>query len=111
QGNDDTIEYTKIFQDKVVSVAADAVEHLKPAKLSYGSGIANFAMNRRQFTAKGVMLGINPRGLVDRTVPVLRIDSADGKLAAVLFGYACHNTSLPSNNLGLCGDYAGYAKE
>lgn len=111
RGSDETIEYTKIFMDKVVSVAAQAVESMKPAKLSYASGIANFAMNRRQFTAKGVILGINPRGLVDRTVPVLRIDSADGKLSAVLFGYACHNTSLPSSNLGVCGDYAGYAKE
>src|SRR6185369_1324208 len=67
-------------------------------------------MNRREFTPKGVILGVNPRGLVDRTVPVLRVDSAEGKLIAVLFGYACHNTTLTQTNYNLCGDYAGFAQ-
>jgi hypothetical protein len=57
-----------------------------------------------------VILGVNPRGLVDRTVSVLRVDSTDGKLQAVLFGYACHNTTLTQTNFSLCGDYAGFAQ-
>ena len=105
-----TIEYTRWFQDKVVSVAEESFAHTQPAKLSWGSGTANFAMNRREFTDKGVILGVNPRGLVDRTVPVLRVDGADGKPFAVLFGYACHNTTNPASSLGVSGDYAGYAK-
>src|SRR5215470_6762868 len=67
-------------------------------------------MNRREFTPRGVILGVNPRGPVDRTVPVLRVDSAEGKLRAVLFGYACHNTTLTQTNYYLCGDYAGFAQ-
>jgi hypothetical protein len=67
-------------------------------------------MNRRQFTDRGVILGVNPRGLVDRSVPVLKVEGPDGKVRAVLFGYACHNTTIPSNHLGLSGDYAGHAK-
>lgn len=67
-------------------------------------------MNRREFTPRGVILGVNPRGLVDRTVPVLRVDSADGKLRAALFGYACHNTTLTQTNYNLCGDFAGFAQ-
>ena len=50
-----------------------------------------------------------PDGPVDHDVPVLRIDGADGKLRAVLFGYACHNTTLSFYQF--CGDYAGYAQE
>jgi neutral ceramidase len=55
-------------------------------------------------------LASNPSGLVDRSVPVLRVDSAEGKPRAILFGYACHNTTLPPRHLSVSGDYAGYAK-
>src|SRR6266542_1226248 len=106
-----TVAYTRSLQDKLVEVAAQALSRLAPAKLSWGSGVAHFAMNRREFTPRGVILGVNPRGLVDRSVPVLRIDSAQGKLETVLFGYACHNTTLTQTNFSLCGDYAGFAQE
>lgn len=110
-GSADTVAYTRSLQDKLVAVAEQALADMKPAKLSVGSGFASFMMNRRQFTEKGVILGVNPRGLVDRTVPVLRVDSPDGKVLAVLFGAACHGTTVPSNHLGICNDYSGYARE
>jgi hypothetical protein len=106
-----TLEYTRWLQDKVVEVVARAAERLEPARLSYGSGVADFVMNRREFTSDGVILGVNPRGLADRTVPVLRVEGADGKSRAVLFGAATHNTTLGQDNYQLCGDYAGYAQE
>ncbi|HEY7120513.1 MAG TPA: neutral/alkaline non-lysosomal ceramidase N-terminal domain-containing protein [Tepidisphaeraceae bacterium] len=106
-----TVEYTKWLQDRLVEVARQALADMKPANLSWGSGIAHFAMNRREFTDKGVILGVNPRGLVDRTVPVLRVDGADGKPRAILFGYACHGTTNPSNYLGVSPDYPGYARK
>jgi len=106
-----TVEYTKWLCDRLVEVAGQAAERMEPARLSWGTGVANFVMNRREFTDKGVILGNNPRGLVDRSVPVLRIDAPDGKPRAVLFGYACHNTTMPANRLAVSGDYEGYAKE
>jgi neutral ceramidase len=42
---------------------------------------------------------------------VLRIDGADGKPRAVLFGAATHNTTLTQNCYEVCGDYAGFAQE
>ncbi len=105
-----TIEYTRQLQDKVVEVVVKANEHLEPAQLSWGSGVANFVMNRREFTPGGIILGVNPRGLADRTVPVLRVDAADGKPLAVLFGAATHNTTLGPDNYQICGDYAGFAQ-
>ncbi len=104
------VAYTHSLQDKLVEVAVQAFSRLEPARLSWGSGVAHFAMNRREFTAKGVILGVNPRGPVDRSVPVMRVDSADGRLRAVLFDYACHNTTLTQTNFSLCGDYAGFAQ-
>jgi hypothetical protein len=106
-----TVEYTKDLQGKVVELVARAAAHLQPARLSWGTGVVNFVMNRRQFTPQGVILGANPRGLADRSVPILRIDTPDGKLRAVVFGAAVHNTTLTQNNYELCGDYAGFAQE
>jgi hypothetical protein len=106
-----TVEYTRRLQDVIVDLVLRAIADLKPANLSWGVGVANFAMNRREFTPNGVRLGVNPRGLVDRSVPVLRVDGADGKPRAVLFGYACHNTTLSQNDYMISPDYAGYAQQ
>jgi neutral ceramidase len=47
---------------------------------------------------------------VDLDVPVLLVATPDGKTArAILFGYACHNTTLDFYQF--CGDYAGFAQE
>jgi hypothetical protein len=105
-----TVEYTRQLQDKAVAAVMAAAERLEPARLSWGAGVAHFAMNRREFTPDGIILGVNPRGLADRTVPVLRVDAADGKLRAVLFGAATHGTTLGADNYQLCGDYAGFAQ-
>jgi hypothetical protein len=105
-----TIEYTRQLIDKVVDVVVAANAKLTPAKLSYGTGVIHFAMNRREFTPDRIILGVNPRGLADRSVPMLRVDSPDGKLRAVLFGAATHGTTLGADNYQICGDYAGFAQ-
>ncbi len=105
-----TVEYTRQLQDKVVEVVAQAAAHLEPARLSWGSGLVHFVMNRREFTPNGVILGVNPRGLADRSVPVLRVDGVDGKPRAVLFQAATHNTTLTGDNYEISGDYAGFAQ-
>jgi neutral ceramidase len=105
-----TVEYTRGLQDKVVQAVLQAAERLEPAQLSWSSGVIHFAMNRREFTPGGIILGVNPRGLADRTVPVLRIDGTGGKPRAVLFGAAVHGTTLGGDNYQICGDYAGFAQ-
>jgi neutral ceramidase len=105
-----TAEYTRQLQDKVVDLVQRAVGRLEPARLSWGVGVCPFVMNRREFTADGVILGVNPRGPADRSVPVLRIDTPGGELRAVLFGAAVHGTTLTERNYELCGDYAGFAQ-
>jgi hypothetical protein len=105
-----TAAYTQSLQDRIVDVTSRALAKMEPARLSAGTGVANFVMNRREVTRDGIILGFNPRGLADRSVPVLRIDGADGKLRAVLFICACHNTTLGPNNMLISGDYGGYAQ-
>src|SRR5206468_1108219 len=82
---------------------------LGPVTLTFGRGDGLFAMNRREPTAKGIINGKTPTGPVDHSVPVLVVSGADGKPRAVVFGYACHNTTLQF--FKWCGDYAGFAQE
>lgn len=110
QDAEKTVAYTKGLQDKVVDLVARALGKLEPARLSWGTGVVNFPMNRREFTARGVILGVNPRGPVDRSVPVLRVDGPDGKLRGALFGCACHNTTLGGEIYEISADFAGFAQ-
>src|SRR5207302_1895398 len=106
-----TVAYTKRLQNQIVEVVAEAAGKLQPAKLSWGTGVVHFVMNRREFTVeRGVILGVNPRGLADRSVPVLRIDAPDGRLLAVVCGAACHNTTLGAQDYEISGDYTGHAQ-
>ena len=103
-------KYTHRVINQLVKLSEEALADLKPARLSWGIGTAEFVMNRREFTERGVRLGVNPSGYVDRAVPVLRVDSPKGKLRAVVFGCACHNTTGTGKNLEIYGDYAGFAQ-
>src|SRR5438105_9036329 len=67
-----TVAYTKQLQDQLVELVGAALKRHEPATLSWGTGVAHFVMNRREFTPRGVILGVNARGPADRTVPVLR---------------------------------------
>ena len=103
-------EYGQRLTDSIVSVVGASLADLRPAELSAGHGVAGFGMNRREPTPKGVKIGVNPSGPTDHDVPVIRITAADGKVLAVLFGYACHNTTLTGEFYKLSGDYAGFAQ-
>jgi len=105
-----SIAFTRQLMDRCVEVAGRAAKSLQPAKLSTGGGVVNFPMNRREFTERGVILGVNPRGPVDRSVPVLRIESPGGNLLGVVFGATCHNTTFGSRDNEVSGDFAGAAQ-
>lgn len=104
------VAYTRDLQDRIVQAVDEALSNLEPARLSWGWGLASFMMNRREHTPRGIVLGVNPRGPVDRTVPVLRLEGPDGTLRGVLFGAACHNTTLTGEHYHISGDYAGFAQ-
>lgn len=104
-------EYTRWLEPRIVATVGDALARLTPARLSAGEGTATFAVNRRnnpeaevpQRRAAGTLVGP-----VDHSVPVLAVHAPDDRLLAVVFGYACHPTTLSDN--AWCGDYPGYAQ-
>lgn len=101
--------YFVSLTDKLIGLIGAAVEDLQPAKLSYSHARCSVAMNRRLPTKDGFQNSPYPDGPVDHDVPVLRVESLDGKtLRAVAFGYACHNTS--TGIMQFNADYAGFAQ-
>jgi neutral ceramidase len=102
-------KYRAELQEKLCAVVGEALGRLAPAQLDYLHAWCGFAMNRRRPMPNGFQNAPYSDGPVDHNVPVLRVTDAAGKLRAVLFGYACHNTCM-SDNL-FRGDYAGYAQE
>ena len=94
--------YTADLERKAVDVIGRALEGLRPARLSFAEGRAEFAANRR--------VHFTPDGPVDHAVPVLRVEEMSDRPLAIVFGYACHNTTLQAGNCRLHGDYAGVAQ-
>ena len=102
--------YVTLLQQKMITVIGAAIDNLEPARISYCRARCGFAMNRRTPSATGFKNFPNPAGPVDHDVPVLKIQAADRKtLRAVMFGYACHNTTIGFYQF--CGDYAGFAQQ
>lgn len=101
--------YTKSLADAIVKVAGEAVDNLAPGKLAFGQGEVDFAINRRVVRdGKWNGFGETPEGVVDRSVPMLRVVSPEGELRGLVCNYACHCTTLgPADEV--CGDWAGYA--
>jgi neutral ceramidase len=94
--------YTGELIVRVVETVSTAMANLEPASLAFGQGEAGFGVNRRRVTLRQLP------GPVDPDVPVLSVRDAGGQLRAVLFGYACHNTTLGDYQIN--GDWAGFAQ-
>lgn len=105
-------EYSDWMEDQVIAAVREAMEDLQPALLFKGEGECTFAVNRRENVEAEVpeilASGKSLKGVIDHYVPVLAVKDLQGKLRAILFGYACHPTTLSENQL--LGDYPGYAQ-
>jgi hypothetical protein len=104
-------EYTEELRPKLLGLVDAAMANLAPADISQGCGHVTFATNRRtnpegkvpQLREQGRL-----KGPVDHDVPVLAVRAKDGKLHAMLFGYACHATVLSGYQWS--ADYPGFAQ-
>lgn len=121
-------EYTAWLEKKIVECIGQALGLMEPARLQAGEGQCHFAVNRRNNKEAEVEKlraeGQSPKGPTDPTVFVLAVRKLSGKssgngasgkqqagagmLRAVVFGYACHNTTLADYLWS--GDYAGFAQ-
>lgn len=103
--------YSTKLEKTIVRVVGEAFSKLEAATLSSGQGTCTVAVNRRNNLEPNVPeLRKNNalKGPIDHSVPVLAVHNSDGKLKAVVFGYACHNTVLSFYQWS--GDYSGFAQ-
>ena len=112
-GHEAIAKYSRLLQGKLVEVVGAALADCQPATLEHGSGRAAFAMNRRVYQGDKVAFGDNPDGPVDWDVPVLRVKATNGAVRAILFGYACHGTSVRGGDdwYVVSGEYMAYARQ
>jgi neutral ceramidase len=99
--------------EKISSTIRQVTERLEPVRIGTGYGNANIGYNRRRVNADGsvTMLWQNPErvpnGPMDTTVGVIRVDRMDGTPLAILVNYACHPTTIGSDNLLYSSDFVG----
>lgn len=93
--------------------AAMAAKHaMVNAMVGAGRGSSYVAVNRRETTPDGRMVtGVNPEGIIDPDVVVLRIDRADGGPLAAVVGYTMHPTTLGPTNRLISSDWPGALKQ
>jgi neutral ceramidase len=103
-------DYAEQLTTTLVHVVGQALDSLAPVRISVGRGSAGFAVNRREVRQGRMVIGVNRAGPVDHDVPVVQVTDLDGKPLVILFGYACHATTLTASTLKVSGDYAGFAQ-
>jgi neutral ceramidase len=105
------LDYSEWLTAQILAAVDKAVESLQPAKLTWGSGSATFATNRRNNPEPEVpdrRTRNQLEGPVDHAVPVLMAADLNNVPLAIAFGYACHATVLSEYRLS--GDYPGFAQ-
>src|SRR5262249_55054471 len=111
------LAYTKGLQGKLVDVVNAALAGLAPAQVSFLLGASPIGGNRREVVQDDsgkttIVLGRNPAVMSEREVQVVQVTRAEGaELAAVLFAYSTHSTSLGPRNYLISGDVHGLAAQ
>ncbi len=102
--------YTRFLEDAIVETVGQAVQNRQAAVVRSAVGTAKFAVNRRENREPDVpelRKQGRLKGPVDHDVPLLTVHQGD-RLAAILFGYACHATTLSSYKWS--GDWPGFGQ-
>ncbi|MGV8831803.1 MAG: neutral/alkaline non-lysosomal ceramidase N-terminal domain-containing protein [Devosia sp.] len=98
-GNADP-DFLQALEDGCVAALTRALAAAEPVQLMAGMGRdPDVARNRR-----------HADGLLDRSLPVLRLRRADGSLLATIVSYACHPTVLGADNREMTADYPHYVR-
>jgi hypothetical protein len=100
--------YTSQLEMILFELAGESMDNMKPARIYTKNGTVRFQVNRRNNNENQLTSITNLRGPNDYAVPVIKVEGIDKSLIAIVFGYACHPTTLSINEFS--GDYAGFAQ-
>ena len=103
--------YVESVFDAIGRAAADAVARLRPIRVGAARGSSPLAVNRRMTTPDGkTTVGLDPDGVVDPTLTVVRLDGEDDRPVATIVHYACHPIVLGPDNTFVTPEYPGIVK-
>jgi len=100
--------YTASLESKIVQLVADAFQNMFSAALYAENGVTRFQVNRRHNRDATLPQQTELKGPNDHAVPVIKALDSQGNIRAIVFGYACHATTL--DGYAWCGDYPGFAQ-
>lgn len=86
--------FTKAMVAAADRAIVQANSTMQPAKVGFGVGVTDVNINRDLPTPKGVAFGSNSAGFSDKSLPVIRVDGADGKPIAVVMNVAVRSVVL-----------------
>jgi len=89
-----TVAFSKAIDSAVEAATMQAKSSLQPAKVGFGLGTSDISVNRDVPTPQGWWLGADAAGFSDTSLPVVRIDSMDGKPLAVLINEAVQSSTM-----------------
>lgn len=101
---DDSVE------EVVLRSLRESISRLEPARVAWGTGLSYINVNRDRIDPKTNRWweGPNYEGTSDKTVAVMRVESATGKPIAVYYNYAVHGVITGTLDL-ISGDIPGAA--
>jgi neutral ceramidase len=104
-------EYSARLENEIVRITGQALKNLEPVTLKHGIGITRFGVNRREnkpYSDVPKLIAAQAlKGPIDHDVPVLAVYKGL-ELKAIVFGYACHSTTLGIQKFS--GDYSGFTQ-
>lgn len=89
--------FAKALADAAERAITEANSRLQPAKVGFGVGATDVNVNRDLPTPQGWSFGSNSAGFSDKSVPVIRIDGADGKPLAILMNAAVRSVVMDAS--------------
>lgn len=119
-------EYEAFVQNQMRAAVSEAIQTLRPARIGWSTGESWINTNRCQnfdvrmedgTVQRGVSLGVDPTGVVDRTVFVWKAEDLSGTPIAYFVNYAVHCCAMIGNDsdgkggVGISGDIAGVVSQ
>ena len=111
EGTAELRRYYEMLPAFAAGAARIALGGLRPARLGAGEGQSRVAVNRRETAPDGRRAcGVNPDGIIDPAVLVVRIDGDDGRPIAAVVGYTMHPTTAGPTFRRITADWPGHLK-
>ena len=93
---------------QLAGLVYEAKAGMQPVRLRIGRGQSDIGINRRTKAADGrIVFGENHEAVVDRTVGVCRIDTAEGAPLAVVVNFTAHPVGQDAQIRRISADYVG----